>query len=130
MEQEPKENRAVCSSAPATGCATKVDAALAWADDKAGTDWYAVRDMLGTHAADMDTESSKVAKILAAEVRRLRVERAAILADFADTVGNCEVWGDNPEEMRNVTREAKLRIESHNVKLNDGAKPQEVTNGN
>lgn len=114
MEQEPKENRAGCSSAPVTGYATKVDAALAWADNKPGTDWGAVRETIGTLTADADAEASRVAEILAAEVRRLCVERSTILADFADTVGNCEVWGDNPDEMRHVVREAKRRLESHN----------------
>lgn len=55
-----------------------------------------------------------------AAARNAPSDRAAVLADFADLVGNCEVWGDNPEEMRNVTRDGLRKLKSHNVKVSDG----------
>lgn len=96
-----------------------VDSAIAWAEDKSRPNMPIDAD---------DDDSPDAPDTLVAEVRRLRSERASILSDFADTVGNCEVWGDNPEEMRHVIREAKRRLESHNGKINDGAKPQDNEN--
>lgn len=137
MYSNSKQTESVPPFASVHGYATEVvDAAIEW------TKWTtrntnvdfenhpeAARQLLRPHKGKFEgplIETS--ARILAAEVSRLRSDRDRLLAAIDDAIcwanGRQYEWGERAENAFAFIERASA--ESHNEKLNDGAKPGKV----